>query len=283
MPGNRALYDRAMEQSRESARQKNWEEALKQAVRALQEFPQDADARSSAAVALFNTGKFPQALQILEELRSSDSNNPFFLEYLARTHEQMGSATQAVAIYTQLADLQQSRRLNAKVIEALREVLRLRPSNDDARARLAQLLEEAGAGTEAAAEYMELARRRQQVGQLEQATQDAETALRLDPNSREVKELIAGLHEALASAVQSSVTAPTEGGDTIAAALPGMTGGLRSQQFAIEQIITLAQKHQEAGDTEGAIEQYDRAVKLGMERSEVFDSLGLLYHEGAGT
>ena len=31
MPGNRALYDRAMEQSREAARQKNWDEALKQA------------------------------------------------------------------------------------------------------------------------------------------------------------------------------------------------------------------------------------------------------------
>ena len=53
MPGNRALYDRAMEQTREAARQKNWEEALKQAVRALQEFPQDADARSSVAVAVY--------------------------------------------------------------------------------------------------------------------------------------------------------------------------------------------------------------------------------------
>ena len=60
---------------------------------------------------------------------------------------------------------------------------------------------------------------------------------------------------------------------------PGMTGALRSQQFAIEQIITLAQKHQEAGDAEAAIEQYERAVKLGMERSDVFYSLGLLYQE----
>lgn len=49
MAGNRALYDRAMEQSREAARQKNWAEAIKQAGRALQEFPQDTDARSSAA------------------------------------------------------------------------------------------------------------------------------------------------------------------------------------------------------------------------------------------
>ena len=108
MPGNRALYDRAMEQSREAARQKNWDEALKQAARALQEFPQDADGRSSAAVALFNTGKYPQALQMLEELRASDPNNPFFLEYLASTYERMGNTSAAVAIYTQLASLQQS-------------------------------------------------------------------------------------------------------------------------------------------------------------------------------
>jgi tetratricopeptide (TPR) repeat protein len=279
MPGNRALYDRAMEQSREAARQKNWDEALKQAVRALQEFPQEADARSSAAMALFNTGKYPQALQILEELRTSDSNNPFFLEYIARTHEQMGSVTQAVSTYTQLADLQQSRRLDARAIDALREVLRLRPDNHDARARLAQLLEEGGSRTEAAVEYLELARRRQNEGRIEQATQDAETALRLDPNSREAKELIGGLHEALASAVQATVTAAPESTETMAAAAPGMTGNLRVQQFTIEKVVSLAQERQEAGDADGAIEQYERAIKLGLDRSDVFYSLGLLYQE----
>src|SRR5215213_3730938 len=144
MAGNRALYDRAMEQSREAARQKNWDEALKQAVRALQEFPQDADGRSSAAVALFNTGKYPQALQMLEELRDSDPDNPFSLEYLASTHERMGNTSAAVTIYTQLADLQQGRRLSARAIEALHEVLRLRPDADDQRLHLARLLEEAG-------------------------------------------------------------------------------------------------------------------------------------------
>jgi tetratricopeptide (TPR) repeat protein len=278
MPGNRALYDRAMEQSREAARQKNWEEALKQAVRALQEFPQDADARSSAAVALFNTGKYPQALQILDELRANDTHNPFFLEYIARTHEQIGNTTQAVAAYTQLADLQQDRRLPAKTIEALREVLRLR-SDDDARARLARLLEEGGSTAEAATEYLELARRRQSDGRLDEATQDAETALRLDANSREAKELIAVLHDALSNAVQSSISGAPAGTDAIPISTTGMTGGLRSQQFAIEKIIALAQEHQEAGDSEGAIEQYERAIKLGLERSDVFYSLGLLYQE----
>lgn len=290
MPGNRALYDRAMEQTREAARQKNWEEALKQAVRALQEFPQDADARSSVAVALFNTGKYPQALQVLEELRASDPNNPFFLEYLARTYERMGSTAAAVATYTQLADLQQGRRLTARTIEALREVLRLRPDTDDQRLRLARTLEEAGSAGEAAPEFLELARRYQAQSRIEEATTYAERALKLDQSSREAKELIGLLHEALASAAQINVT--NRGGEgqrpgadsmpplsAIQAALPGMTGALRSQQFAIEQIIALAQKHQEAGDAEGAIGQYERAISLGMERSDVFYSLGLLYQE----
>jgi tetratricopeptide (TPR) repeat protein len=288
MAGNRALYDRAMEQSREAARQKNWDEALKQAVRALQEFPQDADARSSVAVALFNTGKYPQALQLLEELRGSDQNNPFFLEYLARTHERMGSTAAAIAAYTQLADLQQERRLSMRAIEALREVLRLRPDSDDQRLRMARLIEEAGSPSEATAEYLELARRRQAQSRIEEATTHAEKALRLDPNSREAKELIATLHETLSNAAQIAITG-SGNGDQSAGGMspipspqslaPGMTGALRSQQFAIEQIITLAQKHQEAGDSQAAIEQYERAVKLGMERSDVFYSLGLLYQE----
>jgi tetratricopeptide (TPR) repeat protein len=279
MPGNRALYDRAMEQSREAARQKNWEEALKQAVRALQEFPQDADARSSAAVALFNTGKYPQALQIFEELRGNDQNNPFFLEYLARTHERMGSTPAAVASYTQLADLQQGRRLTARAVEALHEVLRLRPDSDDHRLRLARLLEEAGSAGDTAVQYTELARRYQAQSRIEEATTYAETALKFDPNSREIKELIGQLHEALANAAQASVASSPAGEGAAPFIPPGATGALRSQQFAIEQIITLAQKHQEAGDNEGAVAQYERAIALGMERSDVFYSLGLLYQE----
>src|SRR5215213_9001459 len=290
MAGNRALYDRAMEQSREAARQKNWEEALKQAVRALQEFPQDADGRSSAAVALFNTGKYPQTLQILEELRGSDQNNPFFLEYLARTHERMGSTAAAVATYTQLADLQQERRLGMRAIEALREVLRLQPDADDQRVRMVRLIEEAGSASEATAEYLELARRRQAQSRIEEATTYAERALRLEPSSREAKELISTLHETLSNAAQIAVTGSGIGDQGLGTGnmspipspqslAPGMTGALRSQQFAIEQMITLAQKHQEAGEAAAAIEQYERAIALGAERSDAFYSLGLLYQE----
>lgn len=275
MPGNRALYDRAMEQSREAARLKQWDEALKQAVRALQEFPHDVDGRSSAAVALFNTGRHDQALQIFDELRAGDQNNPFFLEYIARLHEQSGNAAAAIADYVQLADLQQGRRLAPKAIEALREVLRLQPDADEQRLRMARLLEETGGSSQAVAEYLDLARRAQSAGKLDVAATHAETALKLDPGHREAKELIAALHAALASAAMDAVQTGAE--RSLPLPSPGMTGALRSQQFALEKIIALAQEHQEAGDSEGAIEQYERAVRLGLERSDVFYSLGLLY------
>jgi thioredoxin-like negative regulator of GroEL len=79
MPGNRAIFERALDQSRESARAGSWDEALRAAVTALQEFPSDPDARIAAGVALLNTGKLDRALQIFDELRAADPQNAFHL------------------------------------------------------------------------------------------------------------------------------------------------------------------------------------------------------------
>lgn len=280
MPGNRAIYDRAMEQSREAARQKLWDEALKQAVRALQEFSGDADARSSAAVALFNTGKYAQALQLFEDLRRNDSQNPFYLEYLAQGQERLGNTPAAIAHYGQLADLQQSRRLLPRAAEALREVLRLDPEADEPRQRLARLLEETGSPTQASSEYLMLARRAQARGQLDHAVQLAETALRLDTSSSDAKDVVAGLHGQLA---ERAISTPMASGETaqepLNAGMPALAGTTRAPQLAIEKIVAEAQTRQEAGDIDGALEMYDRAIALGMERSDVFYSLGLLRQE----
>jgi tetratricopeptide (TPR) repeat protein len=264
-----------MEQSREAARQKQWDDALKQAVRALHEFPQDTDARSSAAVALFYTGKHPKALQVFEELRGNDPNNPFVLEYIARINEQMGNRLAAVGAYGQLADVQQSRKLIAKAVEALREVLRLQPTADDQRLRLARMLEEAGNPTGAAAEYVMLAQRAQEHGDLDEANAHAEAAQRLDPQNGEIQEYVTTLHAALAKAAQATIT----GGGALDPQIPtaGMTGALRSQQFAAEKLIELAEERQRAGDELGAIEQYERAITLGAERNDMFYNLGVLY------
>lgn len=284
MAGNRAIFDRAMEQSREAARSGQWDESLKAAVRALQEFPQDADGRTNAAVALFHTGKLDRALQVFEELRATDQNNPFFLSYIAQAQARQGNS-KAVDSYRILTDLHVAQRRPAQAIEALRELLRLRPEADDQRARLARLYEDAGGVREAAAEHLTLAQRYMAASRLDQAAEEAELALRLDPNSREAKDLIVGIRDAMARAAGLEGAAPAPGSAAAAqapemrASLAGMTGALRSQQFALEKLVEQAQKAQEAGDGEAAAALYEQAVEAGLERADVLYSLGLLYQE----
>ena len=286
MAGNRAIFDRAMEQSRDATRQGRWDEALKNAVRALQEYPQDADARTAAAVALFNSGKLDKALQIFEELHKSDPENTFFLGYIAQCHERTGNSNDAVKTLKAIADLHQAQRRTVKVVETLRELLRLRPELDDERLRLARMLQEANAGREAAAEYMFLSRRLLEQGRLDDAAQGAERAHSLDGGSREAKELIASIREAMARAANADPSAargsPAEqklGSSELRANLGGMTGALRSQQFTAEKLVADAVAKQEAGDAVAAISAYARAIEMGLERADVFYSLGLLYQE----
>lgn len=280
MPANRAIFDRAMEQSREAARTGQWDEALKGAVRALQEFPQDVEARTAAAVALFHTGKLDKALQILDELRGSDQNNPFYLDYIAQAQARQGSP-QAPESYRLLADLHVAQRRPIQAIEALRELLRLRPEADEQRARLARLLEDQGATRDAAGEHLALARRALDAGRLDEAAEAAERSLRLDPSSREAKDFIVGVRDAMARAAGLEAPAPAAGAPSAEPRFSsaGMTGALRSQQFHVEKLVEQAQKTQEAGDIDGAATLYEQAVAAGLERADVFYSLGLIYQD----
>ncbi|MFV9503031.1 MAG: tetratricopeptide repeat protein [Oscillochloridaceae bacterium umkhey_bin13] len=282
MPGNRAIFDRAMEQSREAASQGKWDESLRAAVRALQEFPQDSDARINAGVALFQGGKLDRALQIFDDLRTADPKNPFFLSYTAQIQARQGSP-KAVASYQALADLHLAQRHPAQAIEALRDLLKLDPTATEQRKRLARLYEDAGGVREAAGEYLLVAQHLFQATQLDQAAESAEVALRLDPNSREAKDLIVTIREAMARAAGLGEDDQQDDATPEPAALrpsfAGMTGALRSQQFALEKLVEQAQKAQEAGEIEAATKLYEQAISGGLERADVLYSLGLLYQE----
>jgi tetratricopeptide (TPR) repeat protein len=285
MSGNRAIFDRAMEQSREAARQSRWDDALKNAIRAAQEFPKDVDARTAVAVALLNTGKIDKAQPLFEELRASDPENIFYLGYLVQCHERSGNVRSAISTLAVVADIHQKQRRPAKVVETLRDLLRLQPDADDQRMRLAKTLQEVNATRDASIEYVTIARRLLEAQRLDDAAQNAELALRLDGNSREAKELITSIREAMSRAANlpggtsAAPSSATPGSGDLRANIGGMTGALRSQQFAAEKLVADALAKQEAGDIDGAIAGYSRAIEMGMERADVFYSLGLLYQE----
>lgn len=281
MPENRAVFDRAMEQFREAARQARWEEALKLAIRALQEFSQDTDARMSAAVALFHNSRFPESLHLFEQLRTADANNPLFPEYIARIQEQQGNIPAAADAQQVLTELYLRQRQPSKAIAALREVVRLRPELVEQRAYLARMLEEAGAARDAALEHLALARLFQEAGQLEQAVASAETVVRLDPASREGRELITSLRDALRMAQGGGMAPPTDTAfkTGVESQLKGMTGNLRAQQSVLDRLVNQAHELQQAGDNEGAIAAYEEAINSGFERADVLYSLGMLYQD----
>lgn len=290
MPGNKAIYDRAMEQSRAAGRQKRWDDALKNALRAVQEFPSDSDARTEQAVALFNLNRYDEALNVLNELRANDPDNPFFLEYIALTYEGLNNVDAAIKTYRLLESIHQNQRAAGRTIDVLRAILRLRTDLQDERERLAALLKEMGSRRDAAAEYLALARQYQERGLLDDAADRVDICLQLDPESREAKELLGALHEAMAEAAGISRPAPAQPGETGALAsgsearpsyttTTGVGGSLRSRQFVVDKLIAQAHEMQESGDIDGAIQQYEQAISTGVQRADVFYSLGLLYQE----
>ncbi len=279
MSGNRAIFERAMEQSREAARQNRWADALKAAVRALQEFPHEGDARTNAAVALFHTGQFDRALQLFTDLLTADPGNPFFLSYIAQAQARQGDR-QAIASYRALADLHHAQRRPLQAAEALRELLKLQPEADAQREDLARLYAEASLPREAAAEWLTLAHRHGEAQRIDQAAEAAEAALRLEPGSLEAKELIAQLRERMARAAGLSPE-QNVGSEAHGKRGSGRTGALRSQQFALEKLVEQAQHAQEAGNSSAAITLYEQALAGGLERADLYYSLGLIYQTQA--
>ncbi|NJL32764.1 MAG: tetratricopeptide repeat protein [Chloroflexaceae bacterium] len=132
---------------------------------------------------------------------------------------------------------------------------------------------------------MTLARRYQAQNRLTDAVAQVEAVLRLDPNHRDAKELSMNLHGAVAG--DGSMPVAAAGEAATATSAPEQRGGtstilagnVRDQQFALESLLAQAQSLQESGDMQGAIAQYEAVIQGGLNRSDVFYSLGLLYQE----
>ncbi|WP_298402517.1 tetratricopeptide repeat protein [uncultured Chloroflexus sp.] len=272
MAGNRAIFDRAMEQCREASTQGRWEDALRAAVRALQEFPQDVEARTAAAVALFQTNRLDKALQAFGDLHEADPNNAFYINYIAQCYRRQGETAAAVEAYSVLADLHSAQRRTLQAAEALRELLALQPELDDQRRRLAQLYEDIGAMAEAAETHLELAQRLIAQNDPGAALQEVEWALRLVPNHRIARELAARLREQLGGQTGAP---PIRGTSSLRPSHP--TGMLRGSATQPEQFVAEAIACQQAGDEERAVALYEQALQAGLERADVLYSLGLLY------
>jgi tetratricopeptide (TPR) repeat protein len=274
MAGNRAIFERAMEQGRAAAQREDWSTALKEMLRAVQEIPNDLDARSSLAIALYHNEKYPQAIQLLEELRKRRGDDPYTLAYLARAYEGNGDLTQAVAILTLLGDQALEQRIIPDAVEAFEEAVRLAPQDADLRIRLAELMVEAGDMRRAGEQCVEIARIRHAAGDLTGAEEAIDEALSLDSANRTAQALKAELSQS----AQQSAPAPAYEPPP-AEPFRGGTGGLHTPHATFDQLLAQAAAQREAGNISGAVRLYERALEQGIDNADLFYNLGMLYQE----
>lgn len=273
MAGNRAIFERAMEQGRAAAQREDWSTALKELLRAVQEIPNDLDARSSLAVALYHNEKYPQAIQLLEELRKRRGDDPYTLAYLARAYEGNQNLPQAVGILTKLGEQALEQRIIPEALEAFEEAIRLAPQDTELRIRLAEVLVDAGDMRRAAEQCVEIGRIRHAAGDTEGALEAVDEALSLDSASRTAQALRADL------AQQSQPAAPEPSYEPPVETFRGGTGGLHDPRLATDQLLSQAAQQREAGNLTGALRFYERALQQGVENPDLFYSLGMIYQE----
>lgn len=276
MAGNRAIFERAIEQGRVAAQREDWPTALKEVLRAVQEFPNDLDARSSLAVALYHNAKYAQAIQLLVDVRKRRGDDPYTLAYLARAYEGNGELGQAVAVLVALADQALGQRLITDALEAFEEAVRLTPQDTELRIRFAETLVDAGDARRAAEQCVEIARVRQAQGDPSGAEEAVDEALSLDSANRIAQALKAELSMASPAAAPSM---PVSLPEPQPVAEAWHTGSLRDPQLLLDQMIAQAANERESGNLAAALSLYERAIQQGVERADVFYSLGMLYQE----
>lgn len=285
MPGNRAIFERALEGSRAAIQRQAWPDALRDAVRAVQEFPQDLDARSAVAVALYHNQKYAQSAQFFEELRKRRGGDPFTLAYLARAYEGAGALDQAAPVLIEIGEQSARGHRMADALEAFEAAVRLMPADESVRLRLAEFYVDAGDNGRAAEQCTEIARARHVTGDFAGAEEAIDEALGLDPENRAARLLLAELRSVSSSAepaieadsIPSFVDRSLQAQPAASPSVPAPTP--YDPQLQIDQLIARAGQQQSTGDGTAALRSYEQALALGADRADIHYGLGILLQE----
>ncbi len=190
MPGNRQVFEKAMSDGHSAAWDLQWEQAALHYQAAVQEFPENTSALSNLGLALFETGKFEQALEIYQRVSILQPDDPLAMDKMARIYERLGRLAEAVRAGMQAAELHLKARDVEKSIENWLRVASLQPTNLTVHTRLALVYERLGKKPEAVREYLAAASLMQQAGEIQKAFQIVNYALKMMPGSAEATQAL---------------------------------------------------------------------------------------------
>jgi tetratricopeptide (TPR) repeat protein len=296
MPGNRAVFNDAIKKGHNAAWDGQWVKAAAEYRRALAEFPDDVNIRSSLAHALEELGQWESALREYQHLAQVAPRDPAPLARVAALLEKLRRSAEAAGVYVQVADLYIATKLTNKAIEAWRRAMELEPDRTDVHQKLIEVYTRTGQHPAASLECLALAWIYRKRDDKTKALSAAEQAVALDTKNTAAREFVDAMTQ---SEVPAAPRVPSSVDEAQKAALSRLAETLldardvtresgeerktdehpRISQSEVDTLIARAVDAQMRHRVPDAIEAYRKLMAEGIARPEVKFNLGLLYFE----
>jgi tetratricopeptide (TPR) repeat protein len=183
-------YQEAMSLGHSAAWDQKWEEAVKYYRRAVQAAPGRVQGINNLGLAYFQLNKFTEAEACYKQSVKLSKDDPLPVERLAQIYERTGRIKLAADYSMTSADLYLKIKDADKAIENWARVTRMIPEHLKAHSRLAIVHERLGHTKQAVREYISVAALLQDVGQVSEAIQTVEKAIRIAPDNREARQAL---------------------------------------------------------------------------------------------
>jgi tetratricopeptide (TPR) repeat protein len=193
MPGNRQIYEQAMNMGHSAAWDQAWDRAIAAYGRAVQEMPEDPAAHNSLGLALLQARRLEDALKVYTRAHQLSPDDPIPLEKSADVLERLGRLKEAAQQYVNVAEIYLSQRDLSKAIGNWERATRLSAGLIQIHQRLALAYERTGQRKNAIREYLTLAFNFQRADRTDIAIQAVERALRLEPGNPQALNTLAAL------------------------------------------------------------------------------------------
>ena len=161
----------------------DWSNAVLAYEQALIESPENPVAQASLGLALYHLKNYRESLRIFQKLSGQQPEDPMPVESIARIYEREGLLPEAAGSYGKAAHLQMKAHDVDRSLADYRSIIRLDPKNQEARARLAMILNRLGRKEESSTEFIDLAAVLQRAGEHERAQQVLEYTQQINPGS----------------------------------------------------------------------------------------------------
>jgi tetratricopeptide (TPR) repeat protein len=193
MPGNRQIYEQAMNMGHSAAWDQAWDRAIAAYGRAVQEMPEDPAAHNSLGLALLQARRLEDALKVYTRAHQLSPDDPIPLEKSADVLERLGRLKEAAQQYVNVAEIYLAQRDLSKAIGNWERATRLSSGLIQIHQRLALAYERTGQRKSAIREYLTLAFNFQRAERTDIAIQAVERALRIEPGNPQALNTLAAL------------------------------------------------------------------------------------------